>query len=181
MFTSYSDRFPNLLMLAEICLVLPVQTACCERGNSCLARIMTDWRASLNVDTLEALMNISMNGCGFQEYDAARAVQRWRTTETTRVHELTGRCTALKQPEFRDWLIRERQAVQPLLYLNYIEGNYLSCSSTWPVQLAFCPVKIWMHWTMDQYTIKLISSPGGRKKKNYCPGCFLLFAYVCQW
>ena len=72
MFTGYSDRFPNLLMLAEICLVLPVQKACCERGNSCLALIMTDWRASLNVDdTLEVLMNISMNGCGFQEYDAA--------------------------------------------------------------------------------------------------------------
>lgn len=75
MFTSHSDRFPNVLMLAEICLVLPVQTACCEHGNSCLARIMTDWRVSLNVDTLEALMNISMNGCGFQEYDAELAVQ----------------------------------------------------------------------------------------------------------
>ena len=58
MFTGYSDRFPNLLMLAEISLVLPVQTACCERGNSCLARIIMDWRASLNFDTLEALMNI---------------------------------------------------------------------------------------------------------------------------
>ena len=72
--TDYSDRFPNLLMLAEICLVLPVQTACCERGNSCLARIMTD------VVTLEALIHISMIGCGFQEYDTARAVQRWLTS-----------------------------------------------------------------------------------------------------
>ena len=63
-------------MLAEICLVLLVQRVCCQSGNSCLARIMTDWRASLNVDTLEALMHISMNGCGFQEYNAAQAVQR---------------------------------------------------------------------------------------------------------
>lgn len=89
MFTDYSDRFPNLLMLAEICLVLPVQTACCERGNSCLTRIMTDWRASLNVDTREALMNISMNGCGFQEYDATPAVQRWLNSGER-----------LKRPEF---------------------------------------------------------------------------------
>lgn len=76
MFTDYSDRFPNLLMLAEICLVLPVQTAFCERGNSCLARIMTGWRASVNADTLEALLHISMDGCWFQEYDAAPAVQQ---------------------------------------------------------------------------------------------------------
>ena len=80
MFTDYSYRFPNLLMLAEICLVLPVETACFELGNSCLARIMTDWRASLNVDKLDALMNISMNGCGFQEYDATQTVQRWLTS-----------------------------------------------------------------------------------------------------
>lgn len=41
------DRFPNLLMLIEICLVIPCQTACCERGNSCMSRIMTDWRCTL--------------------------------------------------------------------------------------------------------------------------------------
>ena len=63
MFTDYLDRFPNLLMLAEICLVFPVQTACCEHGNSCLAPIMTVWRSSLNADTLEALMHISIDGC----------------------------------------------------------------------------------------------------------------------
>ena len=50
-----------------------------------------DWRASLNVDTLEALMHISMNGCEFQEYDAARAVQRWLTSGER-----------LKRPEFLD-------------------------------------------------------------------------------
>ena len=74
MFTDHSDRFRNLLLLAEICLVLPVQTACFERGNPCLARItcMTDWRASLNADTLEALMHVSMDGCRFQEYDAGK-------------------------------------------------------------------------------------------------------------
>ena len=80
MFTDYSDRFPNLVIIAEICLVLPVKTTFCECGNSCLARIMTDWRASLNADTLEALMYISMGGCGFQEYHAARAVQQCLTS-----------------------------------------------------------------------------------------------------
>ena len=62
-FTYYSDRFP-------------VETAFCERGNSCLARNMTGWRASVIADTLEALLHISADACWFQEYDAARAVQQ---------------------------------------------------------------------------------------------------------
>ena len=32
------ERFPNFLLVVKICLVIPVQTACCERGNSCLKR-----------------------------------------------------------------------------------------------------------------------------------------------
>ena len=38
--------------------------------------------------------------------------------------------------------------------------NYLSCLCTWRVQLVFCPVKFWINWTMDQYTKKLVLSPG---------------------
>ena len=52
---------------------------------------MMDWRPSLNADTLEALMHISMDGCGFQEYNAAQAVQQ-RLTSGER----------LKRPEFMD-------------------------------------------------------------------------------
>ena len=40
-----------------------------------------------------------------------------------------------------------------------INAYYLSCSCIWPVQLAFCPMKFWINWTMDQYTKKLVSSP----------------------
>ncbi|CAH3023548.1 unnamed protein product [Porites evermanni] len=35
------DDYPNPLILVELCLVIPCQTACCERGNSCMNRIMT--------------------------------------------------------------------------------------------------------------------------------------------
>ena len=68
---------------------------------------------------------------------------------------VTGGCTNLKIDTLRSHDIstghdnvvkacraQKHPAVQPLLYLNCILGNYLSCSSTWPVQLAFCPVKI---------------------------------------
>ena len=50
--------YPNLLILIELCFVIPCQSACCERGKSCLNRIMTDWRSSLDVATVEALMRI---------------------------------------------------------------------------------------------------------------------------
>lgn len=33
----YSTR-RNLLILIELCLVMPIQAACCERGNSCLPK-----------------------------------------------------------------------------------------------------------------------------------------------
>ena len=46
-----------------------------------------------------------------------------------------------------------------------INANYLSCSCTWPVQLAFCPMKFWINWTMDQYAKKLVSSPESRNFK----------------
>ena len=81
----YSARFPNLLVLIELCLVIPIQTACCERSNSCLNRIMTDFRSSLDVSTVDALMFVSLNGPDHAEYNATRAVvhsgQRLRRPE----------------------------------------------------------------------------------------------------
>ena len=45
MFTDFTERFCNILMLIEILLVLPVSTACCERGFSCMSRIKTQYRS----------------------------------------------------------------------------------------------------------------------------------------
>ncbi|XP_068719463.1 zinc finger protein 862-like [Montipora capricornis] len=71
------ERFPNFLLVIEICLVIPVQTACCERGNSCLNRIMCDFRSTLGVSTVETLMRISINGVSPEHYHSALAVARW--------------------------------------------------------------------------------------------------------
>jgi len=56
--TLCKDDYPNLLILVELCLVIPCQTACCEQGNSRMNRIMTDWRSSLNVSTIDESMRI---------------------------------------------------------------------------------------------------------------------------
>ena len=71
------ERFPNFLLVIEICLVIPVQTACCERGNSFLNRIMCDFRSTLGVSTVEALMRIPINGVSPEHYHSALAVARW--------------------------------------------------------------------------------------------------------
>jgi len=71
------ERFPNFLLVIEICLVIPVQTACCERGNSCLNRNMCDFRSTLGVSTVEALMRISINGVSPEHYHSALAVAQW--------------------------------------------------------------------------------------------------------
>ena len=57
-------RYPNLMLLIELCLVIPVQTACCERGNSCLNRIMCNFRSTLDGGTPG-------------DYHSSLAVARW--------------------------------------------------------------------------------------------------------
>ena len=76
-FAEYSERFPNILMLVEIMLVLPLATACCERGFSTLKRIKSDWRSRLETETLDNLMRISIDGPDLESYNAARALQHW--------------------------------------------------------------------------------------------------------
>ena len=90
-FTAFGNEFPNMLMVVELCLIIPVQTACVERGNSCLNRIMTDHRASLEVPTVSALMHNAINGPSHGEYDATRAVAHWLTSGERR-----------RRPEYMD-------------------------------------------------------------------------------
>ena len=49
-------RFPTILKLTEIVLVIPMSTAICERGFSALKCIKSDWRSSLGVDMLDVDM-----------------------------------------------------------------------------------------------------------------------------
>ena len=71
------DDYPNVLILVELCLEIPCQTACCERGNSCMSRIMTDWTSTLDVSTIDELMRIAISGPSHEDYTAVLAVGRW--------------------------------------------------------------------------------------------------------
>ena len=77
MFTAFKDQFPNILMLVEIILILPLATATVERGFSAMKRVKNDWRSCLDTDILNMLLRITVNGCSFDEYDPQRAIQHW--------------------------------------------------------------------------------------------------------
>ena len=71
------ERYPNLFLMTELCLVIPVQTACSERGNPCLNRVMCDFRSTLDVTTVDALMRISLNGGSPANFHSSLLVARW--------------------------------------------------------------------------------------------------------
>ena len=77
MFTAFKDQFPNILMLVEIIIILPLATATVERGFSAMKRVKNDWRSCLDTDILNMLLRITVNGCSFDVYDPQRAIQHW--------------------------------------------------------------------------------------------------------
>lgn len=80
MFTDFAERFSNVLMLMEILLVLPVCTACCERGFSCMSQIKTQYRSRLDTVTLDSLLRIGIDGVSATEFDPQRAIALWWNT-----------------------------------------------------------------------------------------------------
>ena len=73
------SRFPNILKLYAIAMVIPVSSACCERGFSSLKRIKSDWRSSLATEQVDRLMLVSLQGPTFDDYEAEGAMNKWWT------------------------------------------------------------------------------------------------------
>ena len=66
--------YPQLCKLAQICLILPLSTADCERGFSVMKRVKTPLHNRLNTRTLDALMMICIEGPDFSSFDFQKAV-----------------------------------------------------------------------------------------------------------
>ena len=76
-FKFHYSRYQYILKLVEIVLLLPMSTACCERGFSAVKRIKSDWRASLHTATLNNLLFVSQNIPDEDQYDPLPAVLHW--------------------------------------------------------------------------------------------------------
>lgn len=71
------DRFPNICLIAELVLVFPLSTACCERVFSYMKRVKSDWRSRMDTVTLDSILMIRLNGETPLVFDPSAAVQYW--------------------------------------------------------------------------------------------------------
>ena len=77
-FTYHRDTFPNMLVLARLALIMPYQTADCERGFSCQNGIKTSRRNRLQEKHLNDLMTIKIEGPRLEDMVFQRAIISWK-------------------------------------------------------------------------------------------------------
>ena len=77
----YSDTFPNLLKLAQIAILLPLQTADVERGFSCQNLVHNSQRNRLDADTLNKLMTVDLVGPPIDQFQFENAVAHWKSVK----------------------------------------------------------------------------------------------------
>ena len=85
----HADTFPNLLKLAELAVILPLQTADVERGFSAQNLTKTAHRNRMEAETLDNLMTISVEGPSVESYDFNKAVLLWRGKKERRIFKKT--------------------------------------------------------------------------------------------
>ena len=73
-----------MFKLAEFALIVPLQTADCERGFSTQNDIKTSDRNRLSADRLNTLIRIAMNKAIVADFDYERAVGVWRGAKDRR-------------------------------------------------------------------------------------------------
>jgi hypothetical protein len=78
--------YPNLCKLAQICLILPLSTADCERAFSTMKRVKTPLRNRLNTKTLESLMRIRLEGPQLSSFNFELAVSNWSKLRNRRIN-----------------------------------------------------------------------------------------------
>ena len=84
-FLYHRESVPNLIKLANLALIMPYQTADCERGFSCQNAIKSSKRSQLKADSLNSLMTIKIEGGKCEEFDYALAIERWREKKKRKI------------------------------------------------------------------------------------------------
>jgi len=78
--THHSDEVQNLLKLSQVALVLPTNTAGCERGFSTQNRNKNALRNRLKAKRLDVLMTIDIEGPPSKDFDFSTALDVWART-----------------------------------------------------------------------------------------------------
>ena len=77
--------YPQLSCLANLALVIPINTADCERAFSTMKRVKTRIRNRLKSVTLDALLRISIQGPSLDEFDFESAVNKWSSITNRKI------------------------------------------------------------------------------------------------
>lgn len=85
MFEYHKDILQNLLVLAKLALIMPYQTADCERGFSCQNGIKTARRNRLKETNLNVLMTIKCEGGLLEDYDFTPSIKTWKAKKERRI------------------------------------------------------------------------------------------------
>lgn len=83
---AHGKDLPNLVKLAKLVLIIPLQTATCERGFSVQNCTKTVTRNRLREDNLRALMNVKINGPPITKFDFQSALAIWKTAKERRLY-----------------------------------------------------------------------------------------------
>jgi hypothetical protein len=75
---SYRDEIVKLFKVTQVCMIMPVSSACTERGFSCQNRIKTRLRNRLSTEVLDDLMRISLYGPPLEEIDLSDVARAYR-------------------------------------------------------------------------------------------------------
>ena len=76
----HKEMFPNMLKLACMALICPVNTAGCERGFSVQNQILSPQRNRLTPETQEMLLRVKINGGDYERFDYEKAFSAWKSS-----------------------------------------------------------------------------------------------------
>jgi hypothetical protein len=83
-----NKTYPHMMKLWQVLLTIPASTVDCERGFSKQNIIKDIQKSRLGLDTLDALMRISLNGPELYNVDWNVVYGLWRYTKSRRLLDL---------------------------------------------------------------------------------------------
>ena len=85
MYQNHKDVIPNLIVLAELALILPIHTADCERGFSNQNLMKSKSRNRIGDAALNHLILLSIEGKPLEEFDFIDSLSVWKAQKDTRI------------------------------------------------------------------------------------------------
>lgn len=85
MYQNHKDVIPNLIVLAELALILPIHTADCESGFSKQNLIKSKSRNRIGDAAMNRLMLVSIEGKPLEEFDLVESLSVWKAQKDGRI------------------------------------------------------------------------------------------------